>query len=412
VASEVTSTTSLTAALSPARYSGRVLRLLRLLVPCLALGASTGVRAQAGPAPQVPNPLPRGVLDEPAIFDPAADEPVPASTPLPSTTPTPTTERVRLIYAPGAFAAICPPADDVPGLVRQYLARDPFGEPATRLALIALDGDGPDPERARVEILDLRLEPIGSRVVDAKDGCGELVDTAAFQLALALEPIAGIAGSAPATPPTTPSTTPAAGPTAPPAPVEAPPTETPTPTPTPLTPEGDEPELFLSGAVHIAALLAPEGVMPGLAVGAGARWSAFSARVEGRFDLSGDEQGTTSFPVIATVMPCAHLPLIDLDAEFPNDFDDGGVIEASACLTASAGVMPALGVYTGFGLYAGSGARVGVDWRLPGEITLRTFGQLEAAGLRPVLVNIGSGNLYQSPAFNVLFGFGMDLPDL
>ncbi len=398
----------------------RRLRLPFVTVAVAVTPVAGGAAHAAGPPAQAPNPLPRGVLDEAAPFDPAADDappPTSASPTSPTSSPPPATaasapgERVRLIYAPGPFAAICPPADDVPRLVRQYLDRDPFAEPATRLALIALDGDGPTPERARVEILDLRLEPIGSRVVDAKDGCGELVDTAAFQLALALEPIAGIAAASP-TPTTTPPIDPA-GPTAPPAPVDAPDAPAPPTTTTePSTPLADEPELFVSGAVHIAALLAPEGVMPGLSLGLGARWAAFSARVEGRFDLSGDEQGTTSFPLVATVMPCAHLPLVDLDAEFPGDFDDGGVIEATACLTASAGVMPAVGVYTGFGLYAGSGGRVGVDWRLPGEITLRTFGQLEAAAIRPVLENVGSGNRFEAPAFNVLLGFGMDLPDL
>jgi hypothetical protein len=375
------------------------------------LGAvGSGARATT-PDAQVPNPLPSGILEEPPSFDPASDVPEPSTT----TDPPPTTglravgERVRLIYAPGAFAAVCPHAADVPGIVTRYLARDPFGEPATRLALIVLDGDGPVPERARVELLDLRLEPIGSRVVEARDGCGELVDTAAFQLALALEPIAGIATTTPPAP---------AGPSAPPPPadasdgVQAPTTPRAAVEP-PVTAETTPaPELFLTAGFHVAALLAPEGVMPGINLGLGGRWTAFSARVEGRLDFSGVVLGTTSFPVIATLMPCAHLPLIDLDAEFPDDFDDGSVLEASACLTASAGIVPAVGIYTGLGLFGGSGARLGIDWRRPDDITLRAFGQLEVAGMRPVLVNLDTGSLFDAPGINVLVGLGADLPDL
>lgn len=386
-------------------------RHLALIVALLG-AASAGARANP-PGAEVHPPLPSGVLDKVPPFDPAADVPgpPPATTDAlpPPTAPPAIGERVRLIYAPGAFAAVCPPAADVPGLVTRYLAQDPFGEPATRLALIALDGDGPVPERARVELLDLRLEPIGSRIVEARDGCGELVETAAFQLALALEPIAGIATTTPPAP---------TGPSAPPPPVDTTdgvdaPTTPPAAIEPPVTVEADpDPELFLTAGFHVAALLAPEGVMPGVNIGLGGRWTAFSARVEGRLDFSGVDLGTTSFPVVATLMPCAHLPLIDLDAEFPDDFDDGSVLEASACLTASAGIVPAIGVYTGVGLYGGSGARLGIDWRLPDEITLRAFGQLEVAGVRPVLVNLGTSSFYEAPGFNVLVGLGADLPDL
>ena len=166
---------------------------------------------------------------------------------------------------------------------------------------------------------------------------------------------------------------------------------------------GDDIEVFYTGGMHVGALLAPEGAMLGLSVGIGGRLQPVSARVEGRFDFSGDDSvGTSSFPIIASIVPCAHLPMLYLGED--------GELELTGCVTASAGVMPAVGVYTGFGVYAGSGARVAVDWRFADQTTLRLFGQLEAAALRPTLVALSSGNIYQSPGFNMVAGFAIDLP--
>jgi len=323
----------------------------------------------------------------------------------------------RLIYAPGVHAAVCPTPGDVADLVGRHLGYDPFGEPATRVVLLALDGEGPVPARARVELLDLALQPSGSRVVEATDGCAELVAVAALQIAIAIDPLSSSpdTGATPAPSRTTVAPVDPAGPTAPPPPTAdgAIPGATPEQAPGSVGPGDDvdavgdvvdEIEVFYAGGMHVGALLAPEGAMLGLSLGIGGRLQAISARVEGRFDFSGDDSvGTSSFPMLASVVPCAHLPMLDLGED--------GAVELTGCLTASVGVMPAVGVYTGIGLYAGSGARVAIDWRFADEITLRLFGQLEAAALRPTLIALASGNIYQSPGFNMVAGFAIDLPD-
>ena len=141
--------------------------------------------------------------------------------------------------------------------------------------------------------------------------------------------------------------------------------------------------------------------MPGLSIGLGGRKDIVSARIEGRFDIT-DDRGTSSYPLLLTASPCLHLPLFSVDGD--------GDIEVSGCATATAGIMPTFGVYSGLSLYAGGGARVGLDWHIPGELTLRTFGQLEAAGVRPTL-STSNGTSYEAPGFNLMFGAGFDLPD-
>ncbi len=355
------------------------------------------------------------------VADPAGDDVVIPSTPPPPPPPAPS---ARLIYAPGTFADACPDADAVAALVKHHLGYDPFGEPAERVLLFALDGDEGGAKRARVELLDRNLEPLGSRVVESSAGCAELVATGALQMSIALDPLAVNVSPptptpAPALPP--PEVTPA-GPTAPPEPdadpaaTPSPPTTTPpatTTTPPTATPLGPLPPptvsilgidnigLFLGLGIHVAALLSPEGLMPGLTMGVGGRWQFVSARVEGRFDIT-DDRGTSTYPLLLTASPCLHLPLFSVDGD--------GDIEVSGCGTATAGLMPSFGAYNGVGVYAGAGMRVGLDWHIPGELTVRTFGQLEAAGLRPTF-STSTGSTFESPAFNMMLGAGFDLPD-
>ncbi len=350
------------------------------------------------------------------VVDPAGDEVV--IVPPPPAVPATAPATARLIYAPGAFADACPDADAIRSLVTHHLGYDPFGEPAQRVLLLALDGTGAQATRARVELLDEKLMPLGSRVVESGAGCAELVATGALQMSIAIDPMAVNVSppTEPATPTPTPTTTTPeipdavdpSGPIAPPAPDGGGGADVTAPTTTsvpagPLAPQGDSGvSVFVGGGVHIAALLSPEGLMPGLTADVGARWGFASARIEGRFDIT-DERGTASYPMLLTASPCLHLPVMSIDS------DGDGDIEISGCATSTFGIMPAIGVYNGVGVYAGAGMRVGVDWHMPGELTLRTFGQLEAAGLRPQLVTL-SGGRYESPGFNVMLGMGFDLP--
>jgi len=381
----------------------------------LTLSLCVALAASQAHAQHAPNPIPWGVLDDKATpatpgaeprIAPSPDASAPALPPSATTDVAPrplssTLRLSRLTYSPGAFAEQCPPRQDIVALVVRHLGYDPFGEPAAQIVLLSIEGDDA-PAQARIDLLDTERAPIGSRVVDAAEGCQELVATAALQLAIALDPLAR-----PNADPDDVPERPESGPVAPPPPLEVPkpaPAETPPVEPSPEPGPLFDAELFMAAGMHVAGLIAPEGAMLGGTLGVGSRWTAVSMRVEGRFDISGDERGMTSFPMLATLMPCAHLPLLDMGSD--------GTVELTGCLTATAGVMPVIGVYQGFGVYAGSGGRVSVDWRFVDEITLKLYGQIEAAALRPTVTAPASGNVYEAPGFNLLGGIGMDLPDV
>lgn len=332
-----------------------------------AAGAVESIGDPAGDPP----PIDGGIVDEPAA----------------------PRELVRLSYTPGVWAAVCPGIDDIKARVRAHLGYDAFGEPAARVILLMLDGaDEAAPARARIELLDPLLRSLGSRVIEANDGCEDLVATAALQISIALDPLAAPLHGTPSTTPPTPTPTP--------------PRAVPTQSRSFARPSpADAPVRFIASVDgHSSLLLARGGPMFGMAVGAGARGALWSMRGEFRADFAGDEDdnaGVTAFPLLLSAVPCAHLPL---------GADGGdGVFELVGCATVTGGIMPVIGTVEGVGIYVGSGARVGFDWHFNDDTVLRVFTQLEAAILRASWTS-GSYAFSDAPV-NLMIGIGGDIGD-
>ncbi|MDP2340255.1 MAG: hypothetical protein Q8O67_04800 [Deltaproteobacteria bacterium] len=349
----------------------------------------------AGDAPPAPDALPDD--EAPPEFKPAPEQPVVTTT----TTPTTTTDSaghgpVRLVYSPGPWASVCPPLDEVRAGIEGHLGYDPFGEPAQRVVLLLLDGGEAGPDRARVELLDQNMRSLGTRSVSSTEGCAELTATAALQVSIAVDP-SHLGRPRPKPLDRIDPAAPSAG--SPERPVVTAPVE---PLPVLLKPAGEEMTFFGVNA-HVAALLTPQIFMLGGSLFAGLRWDWLSGRVEGRMEFPGDDTGTTSVPLLASLVPCAHIPI---GATGP-----GERVEVLGCLTATAGITPTLGTYNGLGVYAGFGGRAGLDWRLDDASSVRAFLQLEGAAVRSRFLS-DTGNEYTSPPVNALVGVGVDLPSL
>src|SRR5438067_774810 len=83
--------------------------------------------------------------------------PPPTTAPTaPTETPPPTDElpATRFIYLPGKFEGICPTEVEVQEGIARRIGRSPFAEPPTRIVVLALEGDGEAPTRARTELFD------------------------------------------------------------------------------------------------------------------------------------------------------------------------------------------------------------------------------------------------------------------
>ncbi len=350
----------------------------------------------AGDAP--PPPADPEVTDDVAQpeFRPAPEEPK-ASTPTPSTaTPAAGGGLVRLVYSPGPWASACPALDDVRQGIQGHLGYDPFGEPAERVVLLLLDGGDAGPDRARVELLDQNLRSLGTRSVSSTEGCAELVATAALQVSIAVDPshlgrrprpLDRIDPAAPSAAAPSPSSSSSSSPglVEPEAPVVVPATAL----------------SFFGASGHIAALMTPEVFMLGGSLYLGLRRDWFSGRIEGRVEFPGDDNGTTSIPLLVSVLPCVHLPI---GKTGPNE-----QLEVLGCVTSTAGITPTVGTYNGLGLYAGFGGRAGLDWRLDDNSSVRAFLQIEGAAVRSRFSS-SFGNDYTMPPINALVGVGVDLP--
>jgi hypothetical protein len=334
--------------------------------------------------------------------DPAAGPPPGAGWAAPAEPATlseqPVRGPVRLVYAAGPWAEVCPSAWEVTAQIREHLGRDPFGEPARRVVVILLDTDADDPEaqapepvRARVELLDDDLVSLGSRTMTSPEGCAELVKTATLQTALALDPWALVQlPPALATPPAE---------RLEPVPLPAPAAVAEPAARARLDPYA-EPTMIVSASAHGAGLLTPEGAMMGAIIGVGGRWQWLSGRVEGRVDIPGDSP-TTALPLLASLVPCAHLALLPMSG--------GDYVGVLLCGTATAGAVGALGVYNGLGAYAGAGTRLGLEWQGATGLSGRAFLQVEGGLLRPRFAST-AGNVFETPPFNGLVGLGVDLP--
>ena len=312
---------------------------------------------------------------------------------------------VRLVYSPGPFAPRCPAIDEVRAAISARLGYDPFREPAARIVLILLDGpsESSEPTRARVELLNMDMHTLGTRQIESGEGCRELLATAALQASIAVDPVS--VSAAAGAPPTEPQ---------PPPPQEQPPPPqenveaTTTPTPAPLaTPPAAPPEaapakpqlaLLLGG--HTALLLAPQPFAAGLLVGVEGVLAPWSLRLELRGDIPiGDKNGARATPILATVAPCARLPLGSGD----------GDITLLGCGTVTGGAVPVFGPMTAVAPYFGGGGRAGMGVRLADGGRVDVFAQLEAGIIRPAFI-LPSGSALTTAPVNVLLGVAASLP--
>lgn len=287
----------------------------------------------------------------------------------------------RLVYLPGRWAASCPGDVEVQEAVASRLGRSPFGEPAERVVVLALDGDSEVPTRARAELFAADFTSLGVRTLESNEGCRELVEASALAISIALAPeLALLSPRPPIEPP----------PIEPP-PIEPPPIE---PRPEVAPPEGHEPSdeepltrsvswlpegavLLVGGGTAASFGLSPQTVS-GLHLGLGARQGDLELRLEQRQILPSFDGGLGVLHggSVWSLLPCVHVPLFSLRG-------DGDRFGVMSCASASAGSLWSIGTYTGGAFYTGAGGRVGVEWAQYDLTSLRAWTQVEWSIARP-----------------------------
>lgn len=370
---------------------GPVARLFFALAPTL-MGAG-GARAQETAPPDPAAPTATAPPPDAATATPAPEAPAPPAVPA-----------ARLVYSPGALAPVCPSADEVKASIAARLGVDPFAEPAERVLLIAVEGterpDGtPVAQRARIELFDAALAPLGVRVLQSDDGCAELMQAAALAASIALAPERALLPPPVVPPPE------AAPPEVP--PPEAPPPEVPPPEPkaTPARwPFLPEEAVVLAGLGSSWSFFLGPGPSLGPAVSAAARDGLWELRAElrGRAGFEADI-ATVHGALAATVLPCLHVPLVEVLGDDP--------VGVQACATGTAGAVWAAGGWFGASPYVGAGGQLGVEWVQPSRAALRLWTQVEVALFRPIYVDLTGGALLDRAApANAAIGVTWEIP--
>jgi hypothetical protein len=221
--------------------------------------------------------------------------------------------------------------------------------------------------------------------------CGELFDTAALAISIALDALV------PAEAPPVPS------PPAEPAP-SAPPTPPPEPSPerpAPLSPAHPAKPSTTSRPTYFAGgdLLASHGSAPSLAIGGvlftGVRAGLFSLALELSAEapastrLTGDT--VTSWLYAGSLVPCAHYGITALCAE--------------GAFGSLQGESSALGSVSKHTLFAAAGGRAGVEWKLTNALSARLHIDL-LRNLAPTTLAIGS-ETWSAPSLIVSGGAGI-----
>ncbi|MBI1948638.1 MAG: hypothetical protein HYS27_23325 [Deltaproteobacteria bacterium] len=317
----------------------------------------------------------------------------------------------RLAYRPGPWAEACPSVDALTSGIVARLGLDPFAEPAERVLLVTVEGDagaaGPGaPRRARIELFDAELSPLGERVIESEEGCGELIEAAALAASIALAPERALAPPPPpiGAPPPPPIEAPPPPPEVPPPevpPPEPPPQQSPPPAGWPFLPEG---AVLLSGVSSSWSFF----VGPGAALGPTASASARDGLLELRSELAGragfeGDIGTVHGALVASVLPCLHLPLVELRGDDP--------IGVQACAIGSAGLVWAAGGMFGASPSIGAGGQLGLEWVQRDLAAFRVWARVEAALFRPIYVDLTGGPLIDRAApANAAIGVTFEIP--
>lgn len=306
------------------------------------------------------------------------------------TPPAPAVESVpptRLVYLPGRWAASCPGDAEVKEAVASRLGRAPFAEPAERVVVLVLDGEGEVPTRARAELFAADFASLGVRSLESAEGCRELVEASALAISIALAPELALQPPPPAVEP----------PPVEPPPVEPPSVEAPPPPPPAPASAGDEPVdveaspptfqapswlpegavLLVGGGAAASVGLSPQTVT-GFHLGLGARQGDLELRLEQRQILPSFDGtlGVVHGGSAWSILPCAHLPLFSVRG-------DGDRLGLMTCASATAGNLWSLGAYSGGAFHAGLGGRLAVEWTQHDLSSMRAWLQTELALVRP-----------------------------
>lgn len=331
----------------------------------------------------------------PLLFALVAQVEVDAATVIPAT---------RLIYLPGRFVHQCPGEVEVQEGVARRLGRTPFAEPPERLVVLALEGEGEAPERARAELFDKDMESLGARVIESAEGCPELVEAAELAISIALAPSLALAAPTP----TTPTTAPAAPPE--PVPIPVPEVEEPVDAAGESVAAADEPymswmprgsKLRFGGGSHASIFFGPQE-----AVG----WQFAVSMELGPWELSLEQRN--DFPRWDGELNLLHGGGVNslLACGEWDWFGDGagGAIGVIGCASASTGSVWSFGSVTGVVPYAGLGGRVGASWRAWDADVLRVWTSMEWSAVRPSFAAYGNGQtgLWEQEApVHVALGF-------
>ncbi|OGQ09953.1 MAG: hypothetical protein A2138_20675 [Deltaproteobacteria bacterium RBG_16_71_12] len=318
----------------------------------------------------------------------------------------------RLVYRPGPFVEACPSGEALRSGIVARLALDPFAEPAERVLLVTIEGEqgatGPGSlRRARIELFDAELVPLGERVIESDEGCGELVEAAALAASIALAPERVLAPPLEVPQPEVPP------PEVP--PPEVPPPEVPREEPPREEPPPEEPPpaawpfLPADGALLGGVSSSWSAFLgPGLTVGPAASVAARDGLLELRAELATragytSDISTAHGALAATVLPCLHLPLVDLRG--------GDPIGVHACATGTAGLVWAAGGMFGASPYVGAGGQLGLQWVQRDLAAFRLWTRVEAALFRPIYVDLTGGQLIDRAApANAAIGVTFEIP--
>lgn len=298
----------------------------------------------------------------------------------------------KLTYVRGPGAEQCPAEPELRAAVAKRVGYDPFFPHANRTVVATVESVPKLRFAAKARVLDADGKLVGERTLDPMSDCGEVVQSLALAISVALDDLDAAQVEPPAEAPPPPSPPPASAP--------APPDE---PAPPPEPPrERDTPPVRLRLTAGTSGVLGV-GPAPAFAfvAGGGVRRAAWSASVEGHVHLpttealAGGGSLTTDF-ASGTFVPCLHVDITPAPrlcwtvtlGSFRSETE-----QVTAPARASA-------------LVTTTGPRLGLDAPLGDHVGI--YLQLDVAGvLTRHTVELGGEAVYRLPAITVGFGAGV-----
>ena len=188
----------------------------------------------------------------------------------------------KLTYVRGPGAEQCPAEPELRAAVAKRVGYDPFFPHADRTVVATIESAPKSRFSAKARVLDVEGRLIGERSLDPMTDCGEVVQSLALAISVALDDLDAARIEK------TPEETPPPPPPPPPSPTELAPKEHPPVPPPP--PEGDAPPIRVRLSAGTAGVLGV-GPAPAFAfvAGVGVKRAAWSAALEGRGHLTATE---------------------------------------------------------------------------------------------------------------------------